>query len=253
MFLELQVFPKSFEGQSVYPDVARRMVAAACDGFPIDPAIFARGDDGKTLQGVVGDMATGQGWGVPPRVTFGAGRGVVRVIGLGSSGCDLVSAQASLIATALGQHLRTEYVVKFVRGQCEIEQSRPHLYRIRELVISKKPRAFRRYEQDGAYTLESVRPLVMRAIVGGLVSQAQLLDDECPLEASREAQIGTDEMLGLKCLDGLIRIRRIRSGADGFAVVIQRLVISLDLDLKGLWYTGLLRSHGSGLLVPAGV
>jgi hypothetical protein len=253
MFLELQVFPKSLEGQSVYPDVARRMVASACDGFSIDPAIFARGDDGKTLQGVVGDVATGRGWGVPPRVTFGAGRGVVRVIGLGASGSALVAAQAPLIATALGDHLRSECGVKFVRGECHVEQSWPHLYRIQELVISKKPRSFRRYEKDGAYTLESVRPLVMRAIVGGLVSQAQFLDDECPLESSREAQIGTDEMLGLKCLEGLIRIRRIRSGADGFAIVIQRLLISLDLELKGLWYTGLLRSHGSGLLMSAEV
>lgn len=249
MYKELLIFPDGLRDQMVYPDVARELVAEAADAFPVNPLIFNRMPDGKTVQGTYGSAEDGEGWGIPPRIFFGGGRGFIRITGLGAAGAALLEAEAATIGTAVAMKLGTPYSFKMNEGECEVKRSRPHLYRVKQLVLSKKTAAMNAHKSaDGRFTRNSVEPLIRRAVIGGIISQARFLDEQCHGPAVMEAEIGTDDMLGLRILEGEVVIGKIKKDARVHALIVTNLVFSVDLELKGPWLSGLLRSRGYGLI-----
>jgi hypothetical protein len=245
MYQELLIFPEALKNKPLFPDVARELVAAATDAFPVDPRIFHR-HDGKPIQGTYGSPEDGEGWGVPPSVCFDAARGCIRVIGLGPEGVGLVRDGAPLLGTAVAMHLgNTPYTFKSLSGDCTVERSYPTIYRVRRLVVSKKLNTINSHKTADGFTLESVEPLIRRALIGGLVSQARFLDEACG-SGGREAAIGTDEMIGLRVLEGKPVIGRIKKDTQAHALIVCDLVVSLDLALRGPWFAGNLRSRGYG-------
>lgn len=249
MYKELLIFPEKMKGQVIYPDIARELVAEAADAFPINSMIFSRMPDGKNVQGVYGDAGDGEGWGLPPRIFFGGGQGFIRVTGLGQEGSDLLGSEASMIATAVAAKLGP-YSFKINDGTCTVQRSRPFLYRIGRLILSKKLTVMNAHKDtDGRCTLESVSPLIRRAIIGGIVSQARFLDQNSGgMSGSLESVIGTDDMLGLRIIDGSAGIIKVKKNERLHALVVSNLVFSLDLDLRGPWLAGILRSRGFGLI-----
>lgn len=254
MYREFQIFLECLKGQPVYPDAARSAVAAATRSFDVDPLIFNRQPDGKTVQGTYGNRYDNEGWGMPPLIVFGGGIGCIRIIGLGSTGSHLLSKQAHIIATALSAHYRSLYRFKMHVGTCSLARAQPNIYQIRELVISKKNRAIDALKIDGVFTLESVAPLIRRSIIGGLISQARFLDEssshsltQSPF-AQLELQIGTDETLGLDLISGKAVIGQIKKHPNAYALIVKHLKFKIDLDISGPWYSGHLRSKGMGLI-----
>jgi hypothetical protein len=249
MYAELLIFPDALREQSLFPDAARKLVALATDKFPINPLVFNRQDDGMTVQGGYGTPEDGEGWGVPPVISFGSSRGCIRLVGLGPQGVEILANEAPILGTAIARHLgNSPYKFKTYSGDCTIEQGRPALYRIRQLVISKKINVINAHKRpDGTLTLESVDQLIRRAILGGILSQARFLDDSCG-DLSRSSAIGTDDMVGLRILDGSITFGLIKTGTRAHALIVRNLVFSLNLTLSGPWYAGLLRSRGYGLI-----
>jgi hypothetical protein len=248
MYTELLIFPEALRGKPLFPDVARELVAEATDAFAVDPLLFNRQPDGKTVQGCYGTVRDGEGWGVPPAVCFGASRGCIRLIGLGPTGASAVTEAAPTLGAAIAMHLgNSPYTFKTLSGNCSVARSHPTVYRVRQLAVSKKLQTINRHKEEDVLTLQSVDPLIRRALIGGLLSQARYLDDACPGEG-REAAIGTDEMIGLRVLDGRPVIGRIKKDVKAHALIVRDLVVSLDLDLKGPWFAGHLRSRGYGLI-----
>ena len=242
MYKELLIHPECLREKSVLPWCARQLAAAACDAFPVDPAIFQRGADGKNLQAVYGRVDDGEGWGVPPKIFFGGGKGFLRITGLGEEGVRLLDAEAATLATAIANYLGSPYTFRLNQGECTVSRSRPTLYRINNLALSKKMPVINahRGSNGNKCTLESVEPLIRRAIIGGIVSQARYL--------GLEREIGTDDMLGLRILDGAPTMMRIKKEVRLHALVVGNLVFSIDLDLNGPWLAGTLRSRGFGLI-----
>lgn len=248
MYTELLIFPDALKNQSLFPDTARELVAEATDAFPVNPLLFNRQPDGKAVQGCYGAAADGEGWGVPPLVCFGSSPGCIRLVGLGPQGAALVTNEAPTLGSAIAMHLgNTPYTFKTISGDCTVERSYPMVYRVRRLVVSKKLNAINRHKDNESFTLQSVEPLIRRALISGLLSQARFLDETCS-GVERESAIGTDEMIGLRILEGRPIIGRIKKEAKAHALIVRDLVVSLDLDLKGPWFAGHLRSRGYGLI-----
>jgi len=250
MYKELLIWPLLLEGQVVYPPDAREMVAKACDNFPVDPMIFNRMPDGKLVQGSYGTAEEGEGWGIPPQIFFGGGQGLIRITGLGLDGGDLLGREASTIATAVGTLLNTPYKFKVNTGQCTVKRSEPKVYWVRALMLSKQKNSMNAFKDKatGRFTLASVEPLIRRAVIGGVVSQARFLDEQCNEPALREQQIGTDDMLGLTVLGGEAAVIKAKKDAQVYALIVNNLVFSIDLELKGPWLAGVFRSRGFGLI-----
>lgn len=248
MYTELLIFPDALRDQSLFPDVARELVAEATDAFPVNPLLFNRQPDGKTVQGCYGTASEGEGWGIPPLVCFGASKGCIRLVGFGPEGVALVTNDAPTLGTAVAMHLgNTPYTFKTLSGDCTVERSHPTVYRVRQLVVSKKLNTMNSHKGEDGFTLQSVEPLIRRALIGGLLSQARFLDEACS-GGGREAAIGTDEMIGLRVLEGRPVIGRIKKDVKAHALIVRDLLVSLDLDLKGPWFAGQLRSRGYGLI-----
>jgi hypothetical protein len=252
LYREFQIFLECLQGQPVYPDSARSAVAAATRSFDVDPLIFNRQPDGKTVQGCYGNRRDNEGWGIPPLIVFGGGIGCIRIIGLGLTGSQLLSKQAHIIATALSVHYRTLYKFKMYAGMCSLARAQPKIYHIRELVISKKNRTIDALKSGGAFTLDSVAPLIRRSIIGGLISQARFLDESSSQSSTGlpflqlESQIGTDETLGLALISGKPAIGQIKTSPAAYALIIKHLKFAIDLEIGGPWYSGHLRSKGMG-------
>ncbi len=252
MYKELLIFPKSVEREIFYSNTARELVAEATDGFNIDPLVFSRMPDGGTLKGTYGDIENNEGWGVPPHVFFGGGRGLIRVTGIGLKGAKLIESEAATISTAISMKLNTPYSFKINEGICAIKRSRPFLYKINQLILSKKPSKINACKsENGRITLESVTPLIRRAITGGLISQCRFIDNQS-LPMSMESEIGTDDMLGLRILEAQkVTFKKVKKDPQVYALMVSNLIFSIDLDLKGPWLAGILRSHGYGLIRKA--
>lgn len=247
MYKELLVFPDALKGKPMYPDTARAMVARACDGVSIDPAIFARGKDGKSEQRVFGHTADGEGFGAVPSVCFGGGQGFVRLYGLGARGAQLILENAGSIAAALSKlHGNCPYQFKMNEGKCEIGPPDGSAYRIRNLVVSKKRDHFAAIATSGLPTLEAMTPLIKRAIVRGLMGQALALDEET---GSNFASVVKDDAeLDIRIFDGKPVFIPLKEGVKTCALGVHGLLFTMNCKLSGPWFVGHLRSRGFGYI-----
>ncbi|MFN9471028.1 hypothetical protein [Acidovorax sp.] len=256
MYLELLIFPTALNGQRVYNETARSIVAKACESFAVDPRIFARGPEGNSLNAV---YPTGDGTAIaqPPLIAFGGGKGFIRLTGLGAEGVQVLRDNMQMICAALGAHYEGGYRFRFNEGHCTLAQLHGHVhsYFLPKMCISKKPR--RLLQQAGIQqhgerlTLEHVRPLIVEQIKNGLVAQSRFMDESYrsigqPGMATMEGSLGTDEMLNIEVHEAGPNFQSIKPGEKAQALFANEVVITMSVDLGGPWYFGGLRSRGTG-------
>lgn len=234
-----------------WPEDARKMLACACDGKPVDPAVFNRDAGGKTLQGVFDHMGVGR---LPAVITSG-GKGYLRLTGMGSDGAAIVTKSAATIAQALSTYLDgCLFESKLSQTSIGIDvkgQKTNILYRIHNLCVTKKLDHYREIVNaaGGRPSLEDIEPLIVRAISRGLLSQAKTLDgtDDTRLEGL----LPDDETLDIEILDGRPIFLPISDDGKGKMVTalgVMNLVFSMNANLTGPWYVGALRARGYGLI-----
>lgn len=245
MYRELLIYPESLKGQPVFPDTARSLVAKACDATDVNPEIFARQPDGKTVQRVFGHTASGEGYGAVPSICFNGGKGFIRLYGLGKRGRDLLSSEAAPIATAISRLLNnTPYRFDIRDGSCDITPERPGAYRIHNLVVAKKRYQFADIAEKGLPSLEAMTPLIVKAIHRGLIGQAMALDEETGSQLA--FRIPSEEMLGIQIFEGKPVFTPLKNGARACALGVHGLEFTMNLHLEGPWFAGHLRSRGFG-------
>lgn len=232
------------DDQLIYPDDARRMVASACDGVEIDPAIFTRDETGKTLSGVYGSLSDGDGYGVPPRIVFDGGPGYVRMYGIGTAGSSLLRAQApKLFAAMYSKGFRS---IEDKSGEMSLkwlDDGSPTLYAMRYLIVAKKPNQCQRYIK--APLTGDVRERVGQVILRGLCGVARMLDEE-RMEKGLAPVYLSAVPSSLMLLEGTPCPIQIQPGIK--AAAYKNVLLTLPCKLNGPWVTGLLRARGFGLI-----
>lgn len=259
MYLELLIFPAALDGQRIYNEFARATVAKACDGFAIDPRVFARGADGNTLNAVYPN-GDGTAIGQPPLIAFGGGKGFIRLTGLGAEGGQVLRDNMQLICAALGAHFQGGYTFRLNEGHCTLVQlyGQVHTYFLPKMLLSKKLNVVRRIKEASGLNqhadrlkLDHVRPLIVDHIKTGLVAQARFLDDSYRAvgqsgKANFESSLGTDDLLNIEVHEGGPNFQSIKPGEKAQALFVNDLVITMAVELEGPWYFGGLRSRGNG-------
>lgn len=234
MYLEVIFRPQGLAGQRIWPDQARKLVAKACDGLDLAPALFNRGPNGKTLQGRYGDDRDGDGMGMPPAIVFDGGRGFIRLYGLGERGQALLGEAAPTLLRGL---IRAQGATSFdmKAGACELEyKGYGVLHRIHLLVVSKKPGVIPREPA----TAEASSAAIRREITRGLIAQARWLG------GSLEGQVPLDEDIDI--VEGEPCPVPIQDGI--FAAAFKNVVFAMPVMAKGPWLAGHLRSRGYGMI-----
>lgn len=253
MYLELLIFPAALDGQRIYNETARGTLAKACDGFAVDPRVFARGPDGNTLNAVY-QNGDGTVIGKPPLVAFGGGQGFIRLTGLGAEGVQVLRDNAEIICAAIGAHYCGGYRYKLNEGHCTLEQLHGyvHSYFLPKILLSKKTNVFKRLSRPGErLSLEDVKPLIVEQIKSGLVAQSRFMDDSYldigrPGLANLESRLGTDDMLNIEVHEGAPNFQNIKPGEKANGLFVNQVLVTMAVDLGGPWYFGGLRSRGNG-------
>jgi len=243
MYSELIIRPKAMADQVIYPDVARRLVAEACDGISVPPLLFNRQPDGKTIQGRYWHKDRNHIEAAlphPPVVSFDGGKGFLRIFMLGQPGRDLMVESASTIGNAIAKRVGGPYAFSMNEGNCKVNvYNTPILYSIRRLVVSKDPVKSLRYRSVAP---EEVQDDLRRIILRGLISQARWLDQH---GASKlEFAVPDENGLGFEIAEGEYAPIEIKEGK--YAAGYIKLVFAMNLDLGGPWFAGHLRSRGYG-------
>lgn len=256
MYLELLIFPAALDGLRIYNETARGTVAKACDGYAVDPRLFARGTDGKTLSAIY-PGAEGKDIAKPPLVAFGGGKGLIRLTGLGAEGVQVLRDNAQMVCAALGAHYPGGFRFKLNEGHCEIEQLHGHVksYFIPKMLLSKKLNTFKRLSKPGErISLDEVRPMVIEQIKAGLIGQARYMDESYraeghPARANLESSLGTDDMLNIEVHEGGPNFQSFKPGDQTKGLFVNDLLVTMALDVSGPWYVGGLRSRGTGQIL----
>lgn len=249
MYTELIIRPAKMADRYFHPDQVRKLVAKACDGLPIDPLLFNRQTDGKCIQGQFDRDRPGEpysGIALPPVAIFDGGQGFIRIYTLGEVGRTLMQKCAPTVAHAVARHIGGAYTFDLKEGECNIEpRSTPSLFSIRRLVVAKHRRNTQKFSQrgEGAQDVEDeLKTLVIR----GLISQARWLHGNGADKL--EYRIPDDGSLGFHIAKGEFVTVKIKNNA--YASAYKNLIFSMNLSLKGPWYSGLLRSRGYGKIQP---
>lgn len=264
MYLELLIFPEVLSGNEVPHRTARSTVAKACEAFPIDPKVFARSEDGKTLTEIYPGLGeNGKALPKPPLVTFRGGTGMFRITGLGIEGVTLLRNNAQMLCTALGEHFKTPYKFRLNEGHCTLEQLHGHVkpYFMPTMAVMDKVKHWIKLTpgKDSPdrrlITLDDIRPQIIQEIREGLLAQCRCMDESyreagLPHLANLEAELGTDEMLNIEVHEGKPNFQPIRPGDPLKALFANDIVVTMAVKLGGPWYFGRLRSRGHGVLLP---
>lgn len=247
VYRELLIFPKALEGKPMRADEARTLIGTAIGSEAVPPLLFGRDESGALLQPVIPGKNRHEE-NSAPAVTFGGGKGLLRVIGIGREGADAVTAATGVIMMAVSRYLKTACSFKVNEGRHTARCSMPSTYLIRDLCVSKKADIINQYRDfDGHFSLAGITPLIRRALINGLVSSARKADGGClsPLEA----EIPSDSALGIRVLSGRPYFAPIVPQGRSSALFVGMLTFALNMDLGGPWTAGHLRSRGYGLII----
>ena len=248
---------KRDDQELVFPDLARQFVshASRARGITINPAFFNYGVGGKTLSGNYGEFSGGNtGLGIPPKIVFGGGKGLLRIYGIGQGGSDLITSESdALIKTLFPLGFRQ---VDRKDGQMSLKYSDSvsPLHSIHCLVVKKSkgkdkkgnqrigkdPKRFEHAPLEGAIA-EEVKEVILRGISG----VARMLDEELlarGLPPEHERSVPHD----LEILDGRPCPVPVKGGA--LASAYKHVLFSMPYQLNGPWVTGFLRARGYGLI-----
>jgi hypothetical protein len=226
----------------IYPDQARKLVAAACDGLDIDPAIFNRDGAGKTLSGTYGAEHAEEGFGIPPRIVFDGGAGFIRIYGIGRAGAKTLENEAPKLFSALYKQGFMGFDQK--SGAMSIaRREQGGLYGIRCLVLARKPGACKPFVK--APLQGDVAGLVSEIMLRGLSGVARMLDNEL-IDAKLPPVFEQAIPQQVDMVEGEPIPVLIKPGIWGAAY--KDMLVSMPCKLNGPWATGLLRSRGYGLI-----
>lgn len=261
MFYELRLRPRALNNKMLFPNEARHIVSKACvsSGLStrIDPLLFQRDGAGNTLSyrwGRAGHSADRDaGYGACPAVIFGAAKGVIRVYGIGRHGATLVREHTPLLHQAICHHYDdVDVALEHQQSRCLLypQVDTATIYSVRRMVLAKSLHQIKSLFPNGAVPdLDALRPLITRAIYGGLVSQVRLLDQSRSEQAAvrSEHYLPGPEELELDVLaSGPAQLKSVKPGV--LAIVLDGLTFAMRLNLQGPWFAGHLRSHGYGML-----
>lgn len=264
MYIELLVFPQVLAGKEVPHRTARSTLAKACEGFPVDPRIFARDDNGKTITEIYPGLGeNGKALPKPPLATIRGGKGFFRITGLGLEGVRLVRDNAQLLCQALSTHHQSPYTFRLNEGDCTLEQLFGYVnaYYVPTIVVMTKVHRWAKLNPPkGApdhrpISLDDLRPHIQREISEGLLAQCRYMDDSYR-EAGRDdmakmqSELGTDDMLNIEIHEGTPNFQPIRPGDPLKALFVNDLVFTAAVKLAGPWHFGRLRSRGHGVALP---
>ena len=236
MYAEL-IFRKSGAGP-IYPDQARALVAKACDGVLINPALFNRDEHQKTLSAQYGDFHDGEGFGVPPSILFDGGKDFIRIYGIGKKGVTILGEAAIPLFSALYRQgfkgVDRNDGVMTISSQNEGMR----FYTIRRLVTAKSGQFSRAPVSEAAGE-------IARVILRGLTGVARMLDED--LHEDGAPRIHEAELpYRIDVLEGEPTPVEIKNGK--YAAGYKNLVVAMPTKLVGPWATGYLRSRGYGYL-----
>lgn len=240
MYTEL-LFRKKGSGR-IHAEDARKLVASACDGFPVDPRVFNRGDDQKTIGLRYGDDRNGEGFGVPPRIVFDGGLDFLRIYGIGKQGSLLVDEAMPILFAALYRQGFIGADRKDGQMSLSSDMERMRLYSIRRLVVAKRPDACAGFVRK---PVQDVSEIVSGIILRGLTGMARMLDEELAADGHPrryEAEIP----YRIDVLEGEPVPIPIKSGV--LAAAYKNMVIAMPTKLSGPWSAGMLRSRGYGFV-----
>ena len=249
MYKELLFQCNALDGKLADMGDARTVLSKACQGVNVNPLVFQHDPvSGKTVHNVHFQAEDGQEiYYAPPLVSIDGRGNYIKLLGLGQSGIELLESQSVLLFTALVKYLGA--IVKFTEysGRTDLEMSRPSLYQVHRMLIGKKSHVYNQdiYKEQGRFTLASVEPLIKKAILQGIIGQAKFIDSE--FGTGLESSLGTDEMLNIRIIHGDPFILR---SEKRDLLGVKRLVFSINLELKGRWSAGYVRSMGFGLFRP---
>ena len=240
MYVET-IFRLGKSTERIYPQDARRMIAAALAGDDADPLLFGRNSEGKTLGTRVNRASP------LTAVVYDGGKGFVRVYGVGDAGKKVVTREMGKIASALGKSTNAAISVDIREGKLAFKPAY-RIYRIAKLAIAKPDKVrgdiffnlTKKFKtaapEERTAILQEATPMILDIIEKGLVGTAdQIGGIDIPANLHlviHEGEISVDKILGKSVHVGIVRNLR----------------FSMVGDLTGPWSVGLLRSHGYGLI-----
>ena len=242
----------------IFPNEARQLVSRTLreKGIDVNPVFFNYADSGKTISGNFSAYeGPTTGLGVPPKIVFGGGRGMIRVYGIGYGGTDLITEQSDALIQALYPLGFRQVDRKDGAMTIDYGQSASPLHAIQCLVVrkskgknqhgkqrvgSKDPKRFEHAALDGDIA-EEVKEVILRGI-GGV---ARMLDEELiarGMSPKFEGLVPYD----LQLMEGSPCPIPVKGGA--LASAYKHVLLSLPCQLQGPWATGFLRARGYGLI-----
>ena len=252
MFYELKLFLSDMKDVLIYPDMARKMVAEACDEMPVDPEIFARDSLGRTLNAWYGRSTSERNptlfprrVGIPPLVAFDGSKGMVRLYGYGKTGAAILQKNAPLIMTALSRHTKSACRIEENVGDFKLKLGQPEIFMIRRLVMAKKRTGYDRF--NGTTAVDRADD-VRNAIYDGILSQAYFIDEQGGMQ-NDEFLIGHIpklESMRIEVFEGESIGQEIKPGINASAY--KNVVFAANLELAGPWMAGKMRSRGNGFI-----
>lgn len=243
-YTEVILRPRSLQGQKVYPDDARSLIALALNGRKVSPEIFARQNDGKTIGRRINKH--------PPviPIIFGGGIGFVRIYGIGEAGQAALNRDLGTIVSALADHQECPVTVNMKQGALQYRDNGTKVHRIGCLGLAKTNKVrgnaffplYAKYnkapEIEKPAIFQEIVPTISEVIENGLAGIADQLMIDLPRN------------LGIRVLDGTLGITKMHAGEPGHLGVIRNLRFAMDGSLLGPWSVGHFRSHGYGMIRP---
>ena len=263
MYKELVFRPFRARDQIFYSEVARKIIAQACDQMAINPAIFGRDEHGKILQGSLDIREKNQKTEkdavqmyFAPSIIFDGGLGFIRLYAVGKIGIELLNSEGLKIISGL-QNALGAGKIEFYEGEMDIKEAdHPILYAVRNVMVSKKysdalnPKSRTTLTRSinhfrGVPAVERQEELKSE-LLKGLISFCRLVEHD--VSKDLEGVLPTDEDFDAQILQG--DPLPIPVNEHLLAASYKNMVIAMPYELTGPWAFGRMRSKGRGLLRP---
>ena len=221
------------------------------DGAHIQPWINLPGEEGNRKNS----------YSTPPAISISGGPNFLRFIAIGHVGVQMLQQHLLSICTALSNELQTPFGLQQYSGDIDVEHSygNANLYVISTLIVDKSSKTLLPFLDSVSpskttprnVTLAQMEPLIVKAITRGIVGQALMMDSlSDSSEPSLLSRLPRDNQFNIQVLEGNSFFFDI-DGKRHFGLAARHILFGCNLDLKGIWQVGQLRTRGYGLIRPA--
>lgn len=238
MYVELILRPQIMQGQRIYGDVARRLIAEALDGKDVDPILFSKGAVSLSDEDLPAQAP----------IVYDGGTGFLRIYGIGEAGAEALTKEMGVIHAAVSKRTNSPVYIEIKRGDVAYTNRGYRTYRIGVLGLAKMEKArgakfyeiWKRYlnmpeDQRDAVFLEAV-PMIKSVLDRGFEAVA--------------VQNGIDlpKNLDIDITGGKLSIQGIHPDKGGTIGVVRGLRFIALGDFVGPWAVGHLRGYGYGIV-----